>query len=153
MILCFLRKLARRLRQAIAALICGRHHHRHHRHPRRLVFLSPKGIPMTTTTLPFSKVETVPVIALDQNGAPIALPAVLVFSSSDDTIGTATVGADGASVVLTALVEDGAFSVTATSGSLTATLDVTISGGVVTPVATTLLFDVANATFADKSST
>jgi hypothetical protein len=108
---------------------------------------------MTTTTLPFSKVETVPVIALDQNGAPIALPAVLVFSSSDDTIGTATVGADGASVVLTALVEDGAFSVTATSGSLTATLDVTISGGVVTPVATTLLFDVANATFADKSST
>lgn len=95
------------------------------------------------------QIATIPLVAQDQNGAAIALPTPVSVSSSDESLLTAVLSADGASVVLTG-VADGLVVVTATAGSLTATLNVTISDEVVVPVATTLIFDTANAVVTQK---
>lgn len=120
--------------------------------PRRAVklyFVNPNGDHMSDYGLKNDQIATIPLVAQDQNGAAIALPTPVSVSSSDESLLTAVLSADGASVVLTG-VADGLVVVTATAGSLTATLNVTISDEVVVPVATTLIFDTANAVVTQK---
>lgn len=115
------------------------------RWPHRITIHPPHGVPMSSLALPNDVVATIPLIFTDQIGRTVAAIPGLTASSSDATIGTAEISADGA-LIVTPVAASGDFSVTLADGSLSASLDVSI----VAPAATAISVDIAHATFAAK---
>ena len=85
--------------------------------------------------LPTNATATVPLVFADQFGLPAPAPTGGAVSTSDTSIATAALSADGASVTVTP-VAAGSVTVTYQDGTLSAALDVTVSA----PVATTVTF-------------
>ena len=93
----------------------------------RIQILNSQGKPMTTVSIPRNETDTFPLSFLDSSGNPVAVPAEVQPLSSDTTIATvAIVPNNGVDELVVTPVANGSAVITVTSGTISATLDVTI---------------------------
>lgn len=93
----------------------------------RILILDPQGKPMTTASIPRDNLDTFVLSFLDAAGQPVGIPADVAASSSDATIATvAIVNNAGVDDLVVTPVANGSAVITVTSGTISATLDVTI---------------------------
>lgn len=123
---------------------CGCHKHGY----VRLVFVNENGETMADYSFDNGNIATVPLVFKDADGNVLGIPSGLTVLSSDESVGTVAASADSGSVLITA-VAPGTFVLTASVGSVSATLNVTVNT-VIPPVGdlATIEFDTANATVA-----
>lgn len=101
------------------------------------------GAPLS---LPDDQVATVPLLFKTASGHVHPPVGGGTANSSDEAVATAALGADGGSVIVTA-VADGSCTVTYSNGSLVDTLPVTVAP----PAAASVELDAGDATFTAKS--
>lgn len=108
-----------------------------------LGFCGQKGRPMTKILIQTNAANVeIPLKFYDRIGEAIAVPVDLAVTSSDENLGTVIVS--GNKVEITRVGSAGSFNVVATSGGVSATLEVDI----VEPSLAGIGFDVANAVYA-----
>ena len=110
----------------------------------RLEYVNEYGDTMATYDLTIGNTASIPLVFKDTDGNVIGVPSGLLVASSNEAAGTVVVGPDGASVVLTP-VGSGTFTVTASVGDVSATLDVTVAEVIGTGTLASIEFDVDHA--------
>ncbi len=89
-------------------------------------------------TLEAGAVEDFSVAFVDASGAPAAAPGDIGVTSSDDTIATGVLSADGKTLSVAAVAgKVGSATIIVLSGSLTASIDVSVVAGVATAIVLT----------------
>ena len=104
----------------------------------------PVTLPINAVTLPYDQIVTIALEFEDAVGIKRSAPVGATVVSSDPTIVTASLSADGNSVIIAAAAQSGATTVTYEDGTVTSELSITV----IEPVVTSVIFEDGTATFA-----
>lgn len=113
----------------------------------RIVILDSKGNPMSSASIPRDNIDTFPLSFLDAAGKPVSVPSDVSVQTSDGAVATVALvtNSDNSDSIVVTPVANGNATITVSSGSISATVDVTVADpalgsivigdGVLTPAA------------------